>query len=163
MPKALANSRSCSGASDPGILLVAIAREQESQLDAAVGDEPVGVHQRHHAFVPQHASDEGGGHRRGRLGQDMIAIEIDARAGNDGDGVPRDTEIEEEAAVVGVLHDGAAPRPLEEVLERELNHAARERPRSVIVHEHRAETGQGIDDGDTAQAQARQGAEQDRL
>jgi hypothetical protein len=52
----------------PWVLAVTIACEKEAQLDAPVGDEPEGVYQSHDPFVPQHASDEGGGHRRRRLG-----------------------------------------------------------------------------------------------
>jgi len=46
--------------------------------NAEGGDEPEGVHERHHAFVPQHAPDEGRGHRRRRLGQSLIFVGIDA-------------------------------------------------------------------------------------
>ena len=157
-PKAEANSRSCSGAAIPD------SRGRyagEQKLELARGGERIGLDQRDHALVGEHAPDIGRGDG-GRLGQRHEMLRVDAGAGS-ARRLPRHAEAEHRSLVVRVLHDGAASLPLEQGSQRGATSGRVDFALAVIADEQRAEPGEAVDHGDGRQPDAGDAAEQNRL
>ena len=75
----------------------------------------------------------------------------------------RHAEAEHESLVVGILHDGADVRSLEQGFERGDHERAGELALAMIADEQRAEPGQAVDHGDRGKPEARDAAEQHGL
>ncbi len=75
----------------------------------------------------------------------------------------RHAEAEHESPVVRVLHDGAAPRALEQGFQRGDDERTGELALAMIADEERTETGEAVDHGDGRKPEARDAAEQHRF
>ena len=145
------------------ILLVAIAGKQQLQRNAPLVEARESIDQRQHAFVGEHAPDIGRGHRRWRVGQRRELLGVDSRPRNEDDGLGRNPETEHKGAVVGILHDGAAPPPPQQAGKRIAHGFARQPADARLADEERAQPRQAVDHRGVGKAEARRGAEQHRL
>ena len=114
MPKAEANSRSCSGGGDPGFSR-SVAGEQKLELHPARGGERIGLDQRDHALVGEHAPDIGRGDGRRRLEQRHEMLGVDAGAGDQLDACQA-RRGRARISCRRVLHDGRLPCRLSRAL-----------------------------------------------